>query len=211
MTSRGASLTRRGWPRQTDASLLRAVDAAMEENARFCGAWLACRPGCTECCQGPFSINQLDAARLRRGLAELERSDPRRAAAVRARAAAAVAALRAGFPGDPDRGIIGDDEAADDAFSDRHHAMMCPALDPATGLCDLYAARPLTCRMFGPPLRIGAEELPPCRLCFQGAPAREVERCRVDPDPGAREEALLAALEAQGAPAGETLVAYALL
>ena len=51
-----------------DAALTQIVDTALAEAARKSGAWLVCRPGCTECCMGPFPITQLDARRLREGL-----------------------------------------------------------------------------------------------------------------------------------------------
>ena len=55
-----------------DRAFIQIVDAALAEAARKSGAWLVCRPGCCECCIGPFAITQLDAKRLRTGLAELE-------------------------------------------------------------------------------------------------------------------------------------------
>jgi hypothetical protein len=76
-----------------DSELIQIVDAALAVTARRSGEWLGCRPGCTQCCFGPFPINQLDAARLRVGLEELERHDPDRAARVRARARDAVTRL----------------------------------------------------------------------------------------------------------------------
>ena len=74
-----------------DGELVQIVDAALAEATRKAGAWLVCRPGCMECCIGPFAITQLDAVRLREGLAELERSQPERAAQVRRRAREYVA------------------------------------------------------------------------------------------------------------------------
>ena len=65
-----------------DHQLVQIVDAAMAEAARKAGTWLACRPGCAECCIGPFSITLLDAQRLRRGLSELDVTDPERAGRV---------------------------------------------------------------------------------------------------------------------------------
>ena len=97
---------------------------------------------------------------LRRGLAELEASDPARAARVRA---------RAGQYGD------GDDEP-------------CPALDPDTGACDLYAWRPLTCRVFGPPVRSGSGAIGMCELCFEGASDEEIAACAVEIDPAVMEQ-----------------------
>ena len=68
-----------------DRQLIQIVDAALAEAARKSGSWLACRPGCTQCCHGPFPISDIDVARLRQGLAEL---DPARAALIRQRATA---------------------------------------------------------------------------------------------------------------------------
>jgi Fe-S-cluster containining protein len=141
----------------------------MAEAVRRSGAWLACRPGCWECCVGPFPITETDAQRLRDGLTELEAGDPARAASVRQRAREA-------------RGL--DDEP-------------CPALDRATGTCDLYAARPVTCRIFGPPVQWGGDAVGVCELCFQGAGDEEIAACAVQ-------------LDAEDEP-GETQVAQALL
>jgi Fe-S-cluster containining protein len=191
-------------PARSDRRLLQGVDDTMAEAARRAGSWLACRPGCAECCHGPFPINRLDARRLREGMAALAEIDPERARAVAGRARAQLPILCDGLPGDPETGVLLDDEAADPYFT-RHGSLPCPALDPATGRCDLYAWRPLTCRTFGPPVRIGEADLPPCRLCFQGAPAGTVEACRVEPDPHGLEDRLLALSGEE-----ETLIAFAL-
>lgn len=193
---------------RADRRLLTVVDEALAEASRLAdrgegGSWLACRPGCTECCHGPFPINELDARRLCQGLAELAVHDPQRAEAVIQRAQSQLSTLREGFPGDPETGILTDGD--DDAYFTRHGSLPCPALDPETGRCDLYAHRPLTCRTFGPPVRIGDSVLPPCRLCFQGASPEIVEACRVEPDPHGLEDRLLARLSEE-----ETLIALAL-
>ncbi|HZT32583.1 MAG TPA: YkgJ family cysteine cluster protein [Bryobacteraceae bacterium] len=193
-----------------DRRLIQIVDAALAEGGRRSGAWLACRVGCTECCLGPFPINMLDARRLARGLAGLAARDAERAARIRERARQAVAELAADFPGDPATGILREDEKAEERFCERHAALPCPALDPDSGGCELYAARPLSCRSYGPPVRLGAEALPPCRLCYQGASQAEVEDCRVEIDPEGVEFAALEELEAAGAPRGQTLIAFAL-
>src|SRR5208282_5933558 len=87
--------------RTKDQELIQIVDSALAEAARRSGEWLVCRPGCTQCCIGVFPINQLDALRLRRGLADLEERAPRRADRIRNRAREAVARLSLDFPGDP--------------------------------------------------------------------------------------------------------------
>ena len=167
-----------------DEALIRIVDAALAEAERRSGPWLVCRRGCTECCLGPFPITQLDARRLREGLAELERRDRQRAARVRERARQAVAQA------------VADDDP-------------CPALDPSTGTCDLYAARPITCRIFGPPVRRGFDAVGVCELCFQGASDEEIAACAVEVDPGL-ESQLSNELEESTGVRGETSVALAL-
>ncbi len=198
---------------EADAELLANLERTLDEARRRAGPWLACRAGCVGCCVGPFPITQLDAWRLRRGLAVLAARDPARADAVLARARAQVARVAGDFPGDPVTGAIADDDGgqAEERFAAAHASLPCPALDPTTGRCDLYAWRPVSCRTFGPPVEIGDERLPPCRLCFDGAPAGVVEACRVNPDPQELEDAILRQLEGAGLTPRHTIVAFALV
>jgi Fe-S-cluster containining protein len=189
-----------------DRAFIRVVDAALAEAARKSGPWLACRIGCTQCCVGPFRISQLDAWRLRRGLESLDERDPGRAARVRRRVRESVERLSPGFPGDPATGILAEGEQAKARFDIFADDEPCPALDPQTGACDLYEARPLTCRAFGPPVRCGSEAVAVCELCFEGASDAEIAACEVQFDTAAAESALLDQL---GEP-GETIVAFAL-
>jgi len=189
---------------RADRRLLQVIDEATDEAAARAGDRLACRPGCTECCHGPFPINGLDAARLRRGLDEMAVRDPERAVAVVTRAEAQTPLLTRDFPGDPETGRLSDSDEADPYF-EGHGTLPCPVLDPATGTCDLYAHRPLSCRTFGPPVRCGDSDLPPCRLCFQGAGPDEIEACRVEPDPHGVEDRLVRRFQAED----ETLIAFA--
>ena len=196
-----------------DSELVQIVDAAVADAARRAGSWLKCAPGCTQCCIGVFPISQLDAARLREGLVRLDAADPGRAAAVRERAEQSVARLTVGFPGDALTGIL--DASRADVLEDFANDEPCPALDPATGLCDLYAARPITCRVFGPPLRCFDEEgkdgLGVCELCFHGATANEVAACEVHLDTDEPESALNAQAEGAAGVGGSTVVAWALV
>jgi Fe-S-cluster containining protein len=187
-----------------DAALVAGYDAALAEATRRCGSALRF-DGCPACCLGPFPISAADAWRLRRGLAVLAREAPARAAAVRARAQAAVAAFGDAFPGEVPSGRLADDEAAEEAFATRFSQQRCPALE-GDDRCALYAWRPLSCRSYGPPVRIAGEELPPCPTCFTGA-AAAIARCRVDLDPDDLEAAVLAELGDEA----ETVVACALL
>ncbi len=193
-----------------DADLVQIVDAALAEAARKSGAWLVCRLGCTECCLGPFPITQLDALRLRRGLADLEASDPARGARVRDRARESVARLRPEFPGDPATGVLDENETADERFATLAEDEPCPALDPETGACDLYAARPITCRSFGPALRHDSQDLGVCELCYRGATDEEIAACAVEMDPNRLEDALIEELGAATGARGQTIVAFAL-
>jgi Fe-S-cluster containining protein len=119
--------------------------------------------------------------------------------------------LAATFPGDPQTGILREDEEAEAAFADFANDEPCPALDPATGACDLYAARPMTCRTFGPPVRSGPEEgLAVCELCYHGATDQQIAECEMVPDPTNLEERLIAEAEKQTGKRGNTIVAWCL-
>ena len=166
-----------------DSELVQIVDAALADAARRAGSFLACRIGCTQCCHGAFAINALDAARLRAGMGTLRASEPELAAGIERRARAWIAEHGPDFPGDARTGLLGtsaDDRARFDDFADD---APCPALDPKTGRCDVYQWRPMTCRVFGPPIRAagddGAEGLGHCELCFVGAAADEIAACEM--------------------------------
>jgi len=192
-----------------DLVLLQIVDSALADATRRSGEWLVCRPGCTQCCIGVFPINQLDARRLRRGLADLERRAPQPASRVRDRARAAVARLSPDFPGDPITRILGESEDAAERFSTFGNDEPCPALDPETGNCELYESRPMTCRVFGPPVR-NEEGLGVCELCYQGVSDEEIAACEMKPDPDDLESALLKKLEGSTGTRGNTIVAFCL-
>ncbi len=197
------------FPSRGDQKLVQIVNAALADVTRRSGEWLVCRKGCTQCCIGVFSINQLDAMRLQRGLAALEESDPARAAGVRQRARDSVARLAAEFPGDPVSGVLDQGVASAERFENFANHEPCPALDPATGSCELYDSRPMTCRVFGPPVQ-SEDGLCVCELCFQGASEEEIAACEMTPDPDDLESRLLEQLERNSQKPGNTIVAYAL-
>jgi Fe-S-cluster containining protein len=195
-----------------DVKLVQIVDAALAETTRKSGEWLVCRKGCTQCCYGPFAINQLDEARLRKGMAELGVSDPQRAARVRKRAKEAVKRLATEFPGDPKTGVLNDNEEAEARFAEFANDEPCPALNLKTGECDLYAARPMTCRVFGPPVRSGEQDgLAVCELCYHGATEKQIAMCEMVPDPDNLEEKLNTTVEKKTGRHGNTIVAFALV
>jgi Fe-S-cluster containining protein len=197
------------FPFSGDQKLIRIVDSALADVTRRSGKWLVCRPGCTQCCMGVFSINQLDAFRLRRGLADLEKLAPERAARVRQRAREAVARLSPEFPGDPVSGVLDEGEEAAQQFADFANDEPCPVLDPVTGNCELYESRPMTCRVFGPPVQ-SEEGLSVCELCFQGASEEEIAACEMKPDPDDLESRLLEQLEKNTGTRRNTIIAFCL-
>jgi len=192
-----------------DQALVQIVDAALADATRRSGSWLVCRPGCTQCCIGVFSISQLDALRLHRGLVELGDREPERAARVRERARRSVERLSPQFPGSPESGILGEGENAERRFEDFANDEPCPVLDPATGTCELYASRPITCRAFGPPVR-SEQGLGVCELCFHGATDEQIAGCEMEVDPEDLESKLLRELEQTSGRSGRTLIAFAL-
>lgn len=194
------------FPVKKDKALIQIVDAALADAARRSGEWLVCRQGCTQCCIGVFPINQLDAQRLQRGLGALKSRAPKRAARVRERARASVARLAAEFPGDPITGIL---DGSDERFSDFANDEPCPALDPETGACELYESRPMTCRVFGPPVR-SEDGLGVCELCYQGASDKEIAACEMKPDPDDLESELLQKVEESSGTRGDTIIAFCL-
>jgi len=192
-----------------DRKLVQIVDSALSDAAERSGSWLKCRPGCTQCCIGPFPINQLDAARLRQGLSELEFRDPERAQRVRERARDAVETLSPEFPGDAVTGVLDETEEAAERFDAFANDEPCPALDPESGTCDLYAARPMTCRVFGPPVR-SEGGLGVCELCFEGATAEEIAACQLRVDVEKLEGPLVKAIERADGHRANTIVAFCL-
>jgi Fe-S-cluster containining protein len=192
-----------------DQTLIQIVDSALADATRRSGEWLACRPGCTQCCIGAFPINQLDAVRLRRGLADLAARFPERAEGVRKRARDAVARLAKDFPGDPVSGLLDEGDDATERFSHFANDEPCPALDPITGTCELYESRPMTCRVFGPPVR-SEDGLGVCELCYQGASDEQIAACEMKSDPDDLESALLEKLENSTGVRENTIVAFCL-
>jgi Fe-S-cluster containining protein len=189
------------------SKLLPIIDAALSDATLSSGPWLACRPGCHQCCVGVFPISQLDAETLRSALAAAE---PALAERIRQRAADSRARLTPGFPGDPASGQLFTQPEHDALFEDFANDEPCPVLDPVTGTCDLYAARPVQCRTFGPPVRDEEEHLTVCELCFVDAPAEEVAGCEMDQSWRGLEDELIADAEARSGVSGLTVVAFAL-
>ena len=200
-----------------DSQLVQIVDASLADAARCAGDLLACRIGCTQCCHGAFAINALDAERLRAGMSALHATRPALAAAIEQRAYAWLGQYGGEFPGDTHTGVLGTSDADRARFDDFADNAACPALDLDTGRCDVYQWHPMTCRVFGPPIRAtgndGSEGLGHCELCFIGATPAEVAACEM-PVPLELEATLLDEMGRNGdktGTKGETIVAFALV
>jgi Fe-S-cluster containining protein len=197
------------------STLIQIVDAALASATERSGAHLVCRPGCTQCCHGVFPISQQDAHRLREALQTVDQSDPQRASRIRIRTAESLARLAPHFPGDLTTGILGEDYEGSLLFADESEDAIgenepCPVLDPATGTCDLYTARPIVCRTFGPPMRTPEGDLATCELCFIHASTEEIIAAELDPSIPEQEAASNEAFNATHNTHGETIIAYAL-
>jgi len=143
------------------------------------------------------------------------REQPEVAKAIQDRAEKYLAEFGTDFPGDEATGILDAGEGAQAAFEEFANDAACPALNVQTGLCEVYEARPMTCRVFGPPVKSGDEGvLGVCELCFTGATEDEIAAGEMY-IPYSEEDALLA--EIRQSPGGgevepqETIVAFCLL
>jgi Fe-S-cluster containining protein len=192
-----------------DKKLVQIVDAALLDAEWRSGDWLICKPGCTPCCIGVFAIDQLDVLRLQEGLAHLDATDPERATRVRQRAHESWESVASKFPGDVHTGMLGDDAEAAEEFEEIADYEPCPALDPDHGTCDVYAWRPITCRVFGPPVR-SEGGLGVCELCYHGATPHEIAGCELKLDEADALQAELVEELDKAGNKGRTIVAFAL-
>ena len=105
------------------AEILADIDARVDAIRADHPDWL-CAKGCDGCCRRLAAMPSLTAAEwglLRAALAALA---PPRLTEIRQKMAALVA-------------------------SPRSFSVVCPLLDPASGACPVYAARPVACRTYG--------------------------------------------------------------
>jgi len=192
-----------------DGELLHILDNWLQRANERGGEHIACRPGCAQCCIGVFAINRLDALRLQQGLNDLADIDLERAQRVLQRAAESLERTVNFFPGDLETGILDESLEAEEIFEDYANDEPCPALNPQTLTCDLYSHRPMTCRVYGPPVCTEGG-LGVCELCFTNASPEEIAAAEIPLDGEALESKLNGELE-QTVGGGNTIVAFALL
>src|SRR5207248_3884174 len=142
-------------------------------------------------------------------LAELEKTHPKRARALRMRTRESVARLAAEFPGDVENGILSEDEESLKRFEEFGNDEICPVLSPETGECELYASRPMTCRVFGPPI-LSEGGLGACELCYHGATDAEIAACELVTGTDDLEAKLTEEAEEKLRREGKTTVAFCL-
>jgi Fe-S-cluster containining protein len=190
--------------------LLRILDLALASSIQRSGPHLACRPGCAQCCHGVFQISALDAHRLRQALATAE---PTLRSRIEARIEQARNHLLPFFPGDPGTGVLSNDDHAVELFEEWAHADPCPILDPTTQTCDLYAARPILCRTFGPPIRNDPADIEAglsiCELCFTQATEDDIVHAETDSTFRLLQDAEEEAYEQTHPSSGPTIIAFA--
>ncbi len=142
-------------------------------------------------------------------MSALDSKDPERANAIRDRARESMLRLAADFPGDLQTGVLDSSENGVERFEEFANDEPCPALNPATGNCELYESRPMTCRVFGPPVR-SEDGLGVCELNFQGASEAEIASCEMIPDPDDLEARVLKKVETDTERQGNTIIAFVL-
>ena len=190
-----------------DSFLVQIMSASFAEAAKRAGEHLLCKQGCSQCCHGAFVLSPLDTLRLRAGMEVLRSTEPDLAREIEHRASMWIVEHEASFPGNLETGALGTSAEDREKFENFANEAPCPALDTETGRCDVYKWRPMTCRLFGPPVRMGeGEALAHCELCFKGASEAEVAVCEMEV-PFDIEADLLAEIESKD----ETVVAFALL
>jgi len=147
-------------------AIRRDADAELERNRKRYRRRMQCRPGCDECCRRLFQVSELEAAALSGSVAalepELRRRLERRARAYLVRRREILA----------ERGYV----QTWGALPRAGERLECPAL--IDGRCAVYAARPISCRLYGAPLAYPSRpgRIFACELNF-----RPGERI---PDPG---------------------------
>ncbi len=115
-----------------------AADGEFRRNRKRYRRQMVCKSGCDACCYHPFSITEVEAARISAAVGKAPCPELRTRAAAYLEQRSALFA-RTGYI--EARGNLPPAEAR----------LACPALDEA-GACRLYDERPLICRRVGAPM-----------------------------------------------------------
>ncbi len=123
---------------------------------------LPCAKGCTHCCIGPFSITLLDVEQIQAGLSHLSTAARQQIESTAQEQTNAIQHSASDlFQGSPFLDRL--DYCHIDFLVEQFAHLPCPALH-ADGSCQIYAYRPLTCRMMGIPLEEKGEVQGACQV-----------------------------------------------
>jgi Fe-S-cluster containining protein len=131
-------------------ALVKQVDAVFERVQQEFSACVVCEVGCADCCHALFDLTLIEAMFIKSQFDKLISGDQRKKIVERANVAdrkvyklkrAASKALNDGKP---------ENEILEDMAAQR---VRCPLLDDQNK-CELYASRPITCRLYGIPTEI---------------------------------------------------------
>ena len=155
--------------------LLASADRWFDTCASAAGEAITCRKGCAQCCRGLFDITLLDAWLLREAF---DRLPPAVRAPALEKAQARLQALQKEWPQLRPPYLLNLLPHEEWMETPEDDLTPCPLLDEQ-GLCLVYEARPLTCRLHGLPHvdvsgEVFAEEW--CTLNFVGTdPLKKAE------------------------------------
>lgn len=127
--------------------LLAEVDAWFNDCVALFPRQISCHRGCSACCRGLFEISLLDAALLKQGFLTL---DPVVRSECLVKAQARVDELQTLWPEFRPPYILNQLPHDDWQEMPEGDPTPCPLLSPI-GACQVYAWRPLTCRLHGLP------------------------------------------------------------
>ncbi|MEJ2155322.1 MAG: YkgJ family cysteine cluster protein [Desulfobacteraceae bacterium] len=134
-------------------SLVQQVDAVFKQVQEEYGECVACKVGCSDCCHALFDLTLIEAMFIKNQFDKVIPEQDRQKILERANVADRKVyklkreASKAHQEGKPENQIL--EEMAE-------QRIRCPLLDDHEK-CEMYASRPITCRLYGIPTAIGGE------------------------------------------------------
>lgn len=143
--------------------LLSRVDSLFESVQRHHGPLMACRPGCDDCCHVYFELSLIEAFYVSRMFREHLAPAQRASVLVVADAVEPeFETCRSLFHSVAENACASGELIEDTAA---RVTIQCPLNDQ--GMCVLYEHRPITCRLYGTPQKIGGRVISCPRCGFQ--------------------------------------------
>ncbi|WP_027366875.1 YkgJ family cysteine cluster protein [Desulfocurvibacter africanus] len=133
--------------------LVASVDGVFQRVREQCGDAVACRPGCSDCCNAVFDLSIVEALYINHKFNQTLQGLERQAVLDRADEAERkqIKLAKKAFKRS-ESGVQAEDILEDVAKK----RIRCPMLG-ANDTCVLYDIRPITCRLYGIPLAIGGQ------------------------------------------------------